>query len=121
MLSIIQLKMYDGLIEEVDGIDNGIEPGTGTKNYKVTSAISNRVARLYPEWNEEYTSELEQERFRLAMGMMMKEFSEHLHEIVDVLLPARIIVEKVGNPNSFHFLSTLLFDKENMVSYKCDF
>ena len=89
--------MYDGLVEEVDGNDNGIESGTGTKNYKVTSAVSSRVARLYPEWNEEYTRELEQERFRLAMGMMMKEFSERLHEIVDVLLPARIIVEKVSD------------------------
>ena len=93
--------MYDNLVEEVDGIDNGIEPGTGTKNYKVNSAITNRVARLYPGWNEEYSSELEQERFRLAMGVMMKEFSERLHEIVDVLLPARIIVEKVSGSNKF--------------------
>ena len=38
--------------------------------------------------------ELELERFRLAMGMMLGEFAERLHGQVDVLLPAREIVEK---------------------------
>ena len=94
---MIQLKMYDNFIEEIDGVDNGVDAGIGAKNYKVTTTISQRVSRLLPDWNEEASPELELERFRMAMGMMMKEFSEHLYEIVEVLLPARVIVEKVGD------------------------
>ena len=32
--------------------------------------------------------------FRLAMGMMLGEFVERLHSLTDILLPARVIVEK---------------------------
>lgn len=35
--------------------------------------------------------------FRLAMGMMLGEFTERLHGLVDVLLPARELVVKALN------------------------
>ena len=31
----------------------------------------------------------------MAMALMSGEFAEHVHELVDVLLPAQTIVEKV--------------------------
>ena len=87
--------MYSAVIEEIDGVDNGIDSATGEKNYKVTTTVSSRISRLRPAWNEEYTTEKEIECFRLAMGIMMEELAYHLHEQVEVLLPARQIVEHV--------------------------
>ena len=95
-LQMIQDRMYDGFIEEVDGVDNGVDPYTGEKNYKVTTTVSRRVSRLLPAWNEEYTKDIENTCFRKAMAIMMSEFAEHLHHLVDVKLPARAIVEQVG-------------------------
>lgn len=95
-LQMIQDRVYDGFIEEVDGVDNGVDPYTGDKNYKVTTTVSRRVSRLLPAWNEEYTKDIENTCFRKAMAIMMSEFAEHLHHLVDVKLPARAIVEQVG-------------------------
>ena len=95
-LQMIQDRMYDSFIEEVDGVDNGVDPATGEKNYKVTTTVSRRVSRLLPAWNEEYTKDIENTCFRKAMAIMMSEFAEHLHHLVDVKLPARAIVEQVG-------------------------
>ncbi|KAK8805120.1 hypothetical protein WA538_001710 [Blastocystis sp. DL] len=96
-LQMIQDRMYDGFIEEVDGVDNGVDPYTGEKNYKVTTTVSRRVSRLLPAWNEEYTKDIENTCFRKAMAIMMSEFAEHLHHLVDVKLPARAIVEQAMN------------------------
>ena len=32
----------------------------------------------------------------MAMALMSGEFAEHVHELVDVLLPARMLVEEVA-------------------------
>ena len=92
--------MYDAFIEEIDGVDNGVDAATGEKNYKVTTTVSSRISRLRPAWNEEYTTEKEIECFRLAMGIMMEELAYHLHEQVEVLLPARQIVDRVREEGS---------------------
>jgi len=47
--------MYDSFVEEVDGVDNGIDPFTGDSNYEVTTTLSSRVKRLSVPWTEEWT------------------------------------------------------------------
>ena len=59
-------KMYEGFIEEVDAVDNGVSQFDGEprcacsssrhashqRRYKVTSTIGRRVGALNPAWNE---------------------------------------------------------------------
>lgn len=47
--------MYDGFVEEIDGVDNGVDAYTGERNYAVSTTVSKRVSRLYPAWNEPYS------------------------------------------------------------------
>lgn len=47
--------MYDNFVEEVDGVDNGIDPSSGVSNYAVSTSLSKRVKRLAISWNEEYS------------------------------------------------------------------
>merc|ERR1719189_3003682 len=46
-------EVYNGLLEGVDAIDNGIEICEGPPRYKQSSDLSSRVSRLNPRWNEE--------------------------------------------------------------------
>ena len=48
-------RVYDNFVEEIDGVDNGIDPSTGEANYAVTTTLSKRVKRLLIAWNEEYS------------------------------------------------------------------
>ena len=54
-LHMLWMKMYDGFVEEVDGVDNGVNPYSGDAKYIVSTSISKRVSRLYPAWNEPYS------------------------------------------------------------------
>ena len=54
-LSILHERMYDNFVEEIDGVDNGIDPYSGEANYAVTTTISKRVKRLLISWNEEHS------------------------------------------------------------------
>ena len=94
-MNYVYRNTYDLFVEEIDGNDNGIDAYTGSPQYKVTTAISSRVARLGISWTEEYSEEKELERFRLAMGMMFGEFTQRVHHEVDEILPARSIVMEV--------------------------
>ena len=49
--------MYGSLIEEIDGIDNGINAFDGDQRYSITTTVSHRVGRLNPKWNEEEVNE----------------------------------------------------------------
>lgn len=54
-LSVLHTRVYDNFVEEIDGVDNGIDPSTGEANYAVTTTLSKRVKRLLIAWNEEYS------------------------------------------------------------------
>lgn len=57
VLQSLWMKMYNGFIEEIDGVDNGIDAYTGEQNYTVSTSVSKRVSRLHPAWNETYSVE----------------------------------------------------------------
>ncbi|CCW66685.1 unnamed protein product [Phytomonas sp. Hart1] len=117
-LELIFDAVYSSFVEEVDGIDNGLDPYTikGDENkvegveivkrYIQTTTLSNRVGRLNASWNEEKGGnnhiDSENARFAEAMELTISEFFEAVFNCVFVWLPARAIVEE-----GFHAASNL--------------
>ena len=50
-LQVVYRRMYDNFVEEIDGVDNGIDPFCGERNYSVTTGLSSRIKRLSIPWN----------------------------------------------------------------------
>ncbi|GAM20520.1 hypothetical protein SAMD00019534_036950 [Acytostelium subglobosum LB1] len=94
--SIIFNKVYNEFIEELDGVDNGIEryPIDIKPKYRVTSTIGQRVSTLNPNWNEPQTDELLGQRFEKAMQLMGETFLDKVDYFGNSWLPARSIVER---------------------------
>ncbi|CAM9273001.1 unnamed protein product [Phaeothamnion confervicola] len=90
----LYLRMYDNFIEQIDGMDNGINAHTESRqSFRITSHISAKIGGFNVRWNERSTPELENDRFRHAMSFCCREFLEELHEATDQWLPAKQIVE----------------------------
>jgi len=94
IVDILYNKVYEGFIEHVDGIDNGIEPYTGEKNYSISTNLSSRVGSLNVPWNQENTTEIEMEQFKKAIMLATTEFVNHVSQLLTIWLPARSIVEE---------------------------
>lgn len=60
--------------------------------YKIETGISSRVKQLNPSWNDK-TVDVEKQFYK-AMDLVGQEFLRTVMGVVDVWLPARIIVEK---------------------------
>ncbi|KIY52762.1 metal-dependent protein hydrolase [Fistulina hepatica ATCC 64428] len=88
------LKLYENFIESIDGIDNGIDAYTGTRNYKIRTDLSSRVSRCNPSWREPSDAASMDARFEKASGLTGEEFSAQLSGYADDWLPAREIVIK---------------------------
>eukprot|EP00755_Sulcionema_specki_P022344 Sspe_Gene.76283::Locus_47662_Transcript_1_1_Confidence_1.000_Length_1025::g.76283::m.76283 len=107
-LDILYDRVYAGLLEEVDGVDNGVEPyscecGKLTPNYKVSTRLGARVARCNPRWNEETTPDTHNERFVKAMDIAREEFLDRVDYIANSWMPARaIVLEAVQNRGECH-------------------
>ena len=74
VLDLLYWKIYTGLIQEVDAIDNGVTQFEGNGKYKISTNLSSRVGRLNPSWNEPSTDELRMEQFEKAITMTGEEF-----------------------------------------------
>jgi len=94
LVELLHTKVYEGFVEHVDGIDNGIDAFTGDKNYSVTTHLSARVGHLNPAWNEEASVEEENANFVKAVELTTGEFAQHVASLLTVWLPAREVVEK---------------------------
>lgn len=90
-MNIIYDKVYEGFVEEVDAVDNGIDQYDGTPRYHVTTTLSSRVGRLNPSWMDEDCDE--NKLFNDAMDMVGSEFKSRVVSLVDSWLPARSLVE----------------------------
>lgn len=80
-MSKIFLQVYEGFIEELDAIDNGIPMyAEGHPRYTINTHLSARVHKLNPEWNTvvEISS---QKLFRKAMDLVGNEFVEKVVEV----------------------------------------
>lgn len=97
VLSMLHKKVYEGFVEHIDGIDNGVEISNGELNYKVPTTLSSRVSYLNPRWNEENSDEITNERFKKAMELTLSEFIDHVLHLTESWLPARDIVESTIN------------------------
>eukprot|EP01104_Vermistella_antarctica_P018347 TRINITY_DN6755_c0_g1_i1.p1 TRINITY_DN6755_c0_g1~~TRINITY_DN6755_c0_g1_i1.p1 ORF type:complete len:414 (+),score=76.05 TRINITY_DN6755_c0_g1_i1:1140-2381(+) len=93
-LESVYQKMYDGFIEHIDGIDNGINSHTGEENYRVTTTLSSRVGRFNPRWNQPSTPNGANEGFTKAVALTGSEFKEQVLSYTQSWLPARCIVEE---------------------------
>ncbi|XP_073959413.1 MYG1 exonuclease-like isoform X2 [Choristoneura fumiferana] len=91
-LRIIYKKVYENFIEEIDAIDNGVPMTDQEPKYKIRTHISNRVARLNPEWNSNLSINLD-EIFKKAMKLVSEEFLYVTNNFISVWLPARDYVK----------------------------
>mmetsp|Transcript_12679 Transcript_12679/g.22591 ORF Transcript_12679/g.22591 Transcript_12679/m.22591 type:complete len:365 (-) Transcript_12679:3-1097(-) len=92
LINLLHVKVYDNFVEHIDGIDNGIDPYTGERNYNVSSHLSARVGQLNPAWNEDHSSEMA--NFGQAVTLTTTEFVQCVAGLYTVWLPAREVVEK---------------------------
>ncbi|EGG22476.1 metal-dependent protein hydrolase domain-containing protein [Cavenderia fasciculata] len=104
-VNLIYKKVYANAIEELDGMDNGIEryPIDVKPLYAVTSTIGNRVASLNPSWNEPQDDDILFKQFEKAMTMMGEYFLDKVDYYGKSWVPAYDIVETaVKNRSSVH-------------------
>lgn len=102
ILGDIYKKVYEGFVEAVDGVDNGVEAWgpaaegdpAPARRYRVTTDLSARVGRLNPQWNEPYTAEALGERFKAAVALTGAEFAETVLGLADGWWPARALVQE---------------------------
>lgn len=77
----IFLYIYEGFVEELDAIDNGVPMyAEGKPRYRINTNLSARIHRLNPEWNSpqpESTDKL----FAEAMNLAGTEFKERVVEV----------------------------------------
>lgn len=97
-------KVYEGFMEHIDAIDNGIEVADGPLRYKISSTLSNRVSRLNPSWqlSPEETRAAENVGFTEAMRMTGQEFVSVVRGYIDSWIPARAIVEQAMSERLSH-------------------
>ena len=81
-------KVYDGFIEEIDAIDNGISTHDGLARYKVTTTLSSRVGPLNPASKEEKEVDVTA-RFHQAMELVKTEFLDKVNYFSKSWWPAR--------------------------------
>ncbi|XP_070511749.1 MYG1 exonuclease isoform X2 [Cardiocondyla obscurior] len=85
-------KIYDTLIKEIDGIDNGVPMYDGEPLYRIVTDLCARVGRLNPQWNSKDVNI--EKQFEKAMALTLEEFLEFVQYTKNVWLPARDIVRR---------------------------
>jgi uncharacterized UPF0160 family protein len=89
------VKVYENFIEEVDGIDNGVDPYPEKPRYAITTNLSSRVHNLLPAWNqpEKTTDENLLKLFGRAVDYVGAEFVDKVQFYINVWWPARAVIE----------------------------
>jgi uncharacterized UPF0160 family protein len=102
-LQSIFIKIYQSLIQEIDGIDNGVPQFEGEPSYRINTHLSNRVKTFNPSWMEEKSPEEVDQLFHQAKEYVGKEFVDKVSYYGSSWLPARKIVEQcVANRFTVH-------------------
>jgi len=88
----LYMMVYDGFIEEIDAVDNGVScyPPDILPKYKISTTLSARVARLNPNWNDKTL--VPDEQFKKAMAIAGEEMRSIVLRIGNAILPAATIV-----------------------------
>ncbi|KAL1512798.1 hypothetical protein ABEB36_002326 [Hypothenemus hampei] len=109
-LRLLFTYVYEGFIEELDAIDNGIPMyDEGKAKFKISTHIGARVNRLNPSWNNT-NPEPSDVLFEKAMNLVGSEFIETVLEGYDIWWPAREIVrESIKNRKEIHESGAIIF------------
>ncbi|KAF5289873.1 hypothetical protein FQR65_LT02007 [Abscondita terminalis] len=90
----IYLHVYDGFIQEIDAIDNGLPIcNEGHPVYQINTSISARVQKLNPAWNSKSVQSPD-DLFQKAMEYVGAEFTAIVVEASTIWWQARAIVLK---------------------------
>ncbi|KAK7197074.1 hypothetical protein NESM_000651700 [Novymonas esmeraldas] len=102
-LDVLEDAVYSNFVEQVDGIDNGVEAwgladaavGALVPHYKQSTSLSHRIGQLQARWNEETNGDVvaENAHFAAAVEMAALEFFDAVAYLAFSWLPARSIVE----------------------------
>ncbi|XP_076184049.1 MYG1 exonuclease isoform X2 [Ptiloglossa arizonensis] len=85
-------QIYNTLIKEIDGIDNGISIYKDGSLYSIVTDISSRVKLLNPAWNSK-NIDIDEQFFK-AVELVGQEFMQHINFTTYVWLPGRSIVQE---------------------------
>ncbi|KZS21034.1 UPF0160 protein MYG1, mitochondrial [Daphnia magna] len=85
-------RVYEGFIEEIDAIDNGISTHDGPARYKITTSLSSRIGNLNSKWNEIETDEDVSTKFNKGMELAKEEFLDKINYFSKCWWPARKLV-----------------------------
>ncbi|EFP74430.1 urease accessory protein [Puccinia graminis f. sp. tritici CRL 75-36-700-3] len=124
---ILVAKLYDGFIEAIDAIDNGIEryetvdqDGKPTNlpvklRYQSHTDLSSRISHLNPAWNEPVNNTILDSQFEKASSLAGSEFFSRLDYFSKAWLPGRELVVKAlenrfTNQAQDKFGRVLIFD-----------
>lgn len=95
-LQHLYTAIYEGFVEEIDAIDNGVPMWSeGRPRYRISTHLSARVHRLNPEWNSSDNENIDT-IFLKAVEMVGKEFTERVIEVNKVMCLANIYL-KINN------------------------
>ncbi|KPI88424.1 hypothetical protein ABL78_2489 [Leptomonas seymouri] len=128
-LDVLEDALYANFIEQVDGIDNGVEcwglvdPTVGQlkQNYKQSTNLSQRIGQLQPYWNEPDNGNVvaENAAFAVAMEMAATEFFEALTYLAFSWLPARsIVADAFSARHEFDESRKIVVFKDKMCPWK---
>lgn len=91
LVKLLFEKIYKSLIQEIDGIDNGVSQFPAEPIYEIDSHLSNRIGRLNAQWNS--TKDFnEMEQFEKGKQLAGEEFTDKVLYYANVWWPARSIV-----------------------------
>ncbi|XP_035779764.1 MYG1 exonuclease-like [Anopheles albimanus] len=109
-LRAVYRKVYDGMICEVDAIDNGVPMFEGGEpQYNISSHLSARAGKFNPVWNEPEPPPEDMERFEQAKAYVGQEFEDKVLYYVKSWWPARDIVRRaLVNRFSIHESGAIL-------------
>lgn len=117
-VDICYRKVYEGFMEHVDAIDNGISVSDQPAKYHVSTTLSNRVGHLNPAWNEPNTPEAFNSGFVEAMSLTGGEFVAYVERLARVWWPARSIVEKAIAERKTHHASGAIIILDSQCPWK---
>lgn len=86
-------KVYDGFIQEIDGIDNGVAQHPDEPIYRITTHLSARIGHFNSQWNS--TNDFDEaEQFEKAKAAAGAELVDNILYYATVWWPARSIVDE---------------------------
>lgn len=92
-INLVYARIYTLFVEAIDAIDNGtnLYDTDLAPRYRANTDLSSRVGFLNSSWNDPNPNQ--DERFKDAVALAGKEFSDSVIRLRDSWLPARQIVE----------------------------